>query len=275
MAALKLIYDKKEDIPAAFLELYEEGDDEKWTLTGIEGIKTQADIDKVSTALRKERAEHKATKDKIKGLGNRTIEEVIEQLDRIPELEATIAASDMDPKKIDALVEARIKGRLAPVERERDTLKTKVGELEGEVTTYKGDRKTRTIHDSIREAATKAKLLPEALDDALMLGERVFDVGEDGKVTIKDNVGFTPGVDPTVWFTDMQKKRPHWWGPSSGGGAGGNRGGGNGITTNPWASDTWNMTEQGRIYVENPERATQLATQAGTKIGGMRPQPKK
>jgi hypothetical protein len=31
------------------------------------------------------------------------------------------------------------------------------------------------------------------------------------------------------------------------------------------------MTEQGRIYRENPERAQQLAVSAGTTIGGPRP----
>jgi hypothetical protein len=271
--ALKLSYDKKEDIPAEFLSLYTEKDD-IWELTGVEGIKTQADVDRLSAALKKERNDHKAIKDKVKQLGDRTIEQVIEQLDRIPELEAQIEASDMDPKKIDALVEARIKARLAPVERERDTLKTKVGELEGEVKISKADKRTRTIHDAIREASVKAKLLPEALEDALLLSDRIFDIDEAGKVVVKDEVGFTPGVDAVVWFTDMQKKRPHWWGPSGGGGAGGNRGG-NGIAKNPWSSTDWNMTEQGQIYNEDPARAAQLAQVAGTTVGGRRPEAKK
>jgi hypothetical protein len=153
-------------------------------------------------------------------------------------------------------------------------LKTKIGELEGEVKIHKGDKRTRTIHDAVRDAALKAKILPEALEDALMLSDRVFDIDESGKVIVKDDSGFTPGVDATVWFSDMQKKRPHWWGPSGGGGAGGNRGG-NGVTKNPWSSNEWNMTEQGRLYNEDPARAIQLAAMAGTTVGGQRPAAKK
>jgi hypothetical protein len=181
----------------------------------------------------------------------------------------------MDPAKIDKLVEAKIKGRLAPVERERDALKTKLGEVETEVTTLKGDKKTRSIHDAVREAGTKLKILPEALEDALMLGERIFEIDDDGKIIVKDGAtGHTAGLDAQAWFVDMQKKRPHWWAPSGGGGAGGNRGGGNGIN-NPWTNEHWNMTEQSALVVKDAALAANLAAAAGTKVGGTRPIPKK
>lgn len=277
-AAIKLTYDTETDIPTGFAALYTEVDG-KWNLTGVEGIKTQKDVNNVSEALRKERNDHKALREKIrKAFGDRNIDEALTEATesgaRIEELQAQVEANG-DPKNKDAiqkLVDARIKSITAPIERERDGLKTKVGELETEVGSFKTDKRTRRIHDTVREAATKAKLLPEALDDALMNAERVFDVTDDDTVVIKDNVGFTPGVDATVWFTEMQTKRPHWWAPSTGGGAGGgSRGGG---TKNPWTNDNWNMTEQGKMYRENPTRAAQLAESAGTKIGGIRPQKK-
>lgn len=35
---------------------------------------------------------------------------------------------------------------------------------------------------------------------------------------------------------------------------------------NPWQKETWNLTEQGRVYRANPALARQLAEQAGTTL---------
>ena len=35
----------------------------------------------------------------------------------------------------------------------------------------------------------------------------------------RDNVGVTPGIDPAVWLSEIQAKRPHWWGEMVGTGA--------------------------------------------------------
>ena len=86
----------------------------------------------------------------------------------------------------------------------------------------------------------------------------------------KENVGCTPGISPEVWLNEMQSKRPHWWGPSGGGGAGGS-GGQRQFTNNPWTNENWNLTEQGKILMENASRADQLAKSAGTTVGGKRP----
>jgi hypothetical protein len=271
--ALKAIVDDINEVGESFRELYTERNG-KFEITGIEGFKTQADVDRLQSALTKERGDHKLVKDRLGLLGDRKIEDVVTMLDRIPELEAA-AQGKLDEDQLNQLVEGRIKSKLAPVERERDTFRTRIAELEGVVGQYETKERTRTIHDTVREAAGIAKILPEAMEDALMLAERVFEVTEDGKVVTRDNVGVTPGIEARVWFTDLQKTRPHWWGPSQGGGAGGNRGGGGMGEANPWSHEHWNMTEQGKILGADRSRADQLARAAGTTIGGQRPQPKK
>lgn len=50
---------------------------------------------------------------------------------------------------------------------------------------------------------------------------------------------------------------------ASGSGAPASSAGGAGKTINPWAKDTFNLTEQGRIYKESPERAQSLKAAAG------------
>jgi hypothetical protein len=271
--ALDAIYDTEDKIPEAFRELYTEKNG-KFELTGINGVKTQADIDRLQTSLTKERDAHKTSKSQLEqyaSLGK--LEDLQAALDKLPELEAA-AAGKLDDAKLNELVDGRLKSKTAPLERERAQLQTQLQEAQTKIAEYEQLNRQRKIHDAVRAAATDSKLHEHALDDALLLAERVFDVDEDGRVVTKDNVGVTPGVDPKVWLTEMQPKRPHWWPASSGGGAAGSNGRG-GYGNNPFSAEHWNMTEQGHLLRENPERAKQMAASAGTTVGGPRPAPRK
>lgn len=268
---LKAVLDTLEGIEEHFHPLYTERNG-KFELTGIEGVKTQADVDRLQTALTKERNDHKSLREKFAPLSNFDISEVVAKLDRFGELEEA-AKGKLDDAKIDEIVSKRITSKLAPVERERENLKSQLSEALKAIESYQLKETQRTISDKVREAATGAKILPEAFDDALLLAERVFELTEDGRVVTKDNVGVTPGIEPSVWFTELQSKRPHWWGPSVGGGAGGSKTPGG--STNPWTHENWNLTEQGKILMANRSRAEQLAKAAGTSIGGPRPQARK
>lgn len=274
--ALKAVVEKLDDVQEEHRSLYIERGG-KYELAveigGVEGVKSFTDFSKLQGALVKERADHKAIKDKFANFGDKDPAEVLAQLDRIAELEAA-AGGKLDEAKLGELVEGRLKGRIAPIERERDGYKAKLNELEGLVAQLKGKEVTRTIHDNVRDAVSKSQgFQSTALDDVLLLADRIFEIDEAGNVVTRDNVGTTPGVQASVWLTEMQTKRPHWWGPSVGGGSGGGRTTGGGV--NPWTNENWNMTEQGRIYTESPQRAEQLAKAAGTTIGGARPAPRK
>lgn len=274
--ALKAILDSIDDLPEDVKKEYVERNGRfelQVEISGDIGVKSYTDFNNLNRALKKERDDHKAVKERISALGDRDINEVVAQLDRIPELEAA-AAGKLDDDKLNQIVETRVRTKLAPVERERDTLRNQLGEHQKTLEEMSKKERLRVVSDAVRQAAVQMKVLNEAMEDAQLLAERVFEVTEDGKVVTKDGVGVTPGIEPSVWFTDMQSKRPHWWGPSAGAGALGNRGAGNG-GSNPWSADNWNMTEQGRIYRENPSRAEQLAKAAGTTVGGQRPKPKK
>lgn len=263
---LKAVVKDINDVPAEYHALYVERNGQ-WELQ-VEGMKTEADVERVRAGLVAEREAHKETKQKLNAFNGLDPEEVVSKLDRIEELELA-AKGKLDDKQIDELVETRIRSRLAPLEREKQTLADKLAESTVQIQSYEQKERQRTIHDAVRSAATKAKLVDTAIEDALLLAERVFEITDDGVVSAKDGVGATPGSRPEDWFAEMQSKRPHWWGPSSGmGGKGGGGGGGGG---NPWTAANWNLTEQGRIYKESPARAEQLAKAAGTTIGGRKP----
>lgn len=275
---LKAVYDAEGDIPEGAKDFYKEVSG-KWELQveipGVEGAKTFKDFRNLGEALRKERNDHKAVKATLGSLlGGRKPEEVQADLDRIPDLEAQIEANG-NPKQVETIVEARIKGRLAPVERERDQLRTQLSTKDARIQELESNELRTEIRTELRGAGSEAKIIPEAIDDMLLLGDRIFERDSTGKIVTKDGVGVTPGLSPKHWLEEILPKRQHWLGGSSGGGAGGgrppNRDGG----PNPFTHEHWNMTAQGTLVRENREKAERMAKAAGTTIGGARPAPKK
>lgn len=274
---LKTTHDSLDEIPEQFRELYTEKAG-KFELTGITGVQTPENIRRLETALAKERDEHKATKTKFQPWAELDHSEIMSKLDRIPELEAA-AAGNLDEAAIEELVNKRVSGTInsktAPLERQAKQLQTQLEEIQAERDALAAEKKQRIIHDQVRSALVKSKVLPEAQDDALMLAERVFEIREDdGAVITRDNVGVTPGLAAEAWLQEISEKRPHWWPSSTGGGAGGGSGGGG--DRNPFSAEHWNMTEQGRIFREKgADTAERLAKAAGTTVGGPKPAAKK
>jgi len=274
---LSVTHDKIDDIPEQYRELYTEQDG-KFVLTGISGVKTQTDVDRVQEGARKEREEHKATKAKLHAWdGFDEPDKLREQLDRVAELEIMAKGNKEEfDSKLEELTEARVKSRLGPVERQNKTLTEQLAEAKTLTEQLLGEKVRRTIGDKVSDACTTAKVLPEALPDIKLLANQVFEVTDDGAVLTKENpFGVTPGLAPDVWLSEMQEKRPHWWPRSTGGGATGS-GGPGGMKGNPWSHDNWNLTEQGKYIKEHGvEKAEQMAKAANTTIGGRKPEQKK
>lgn len=209
----------------------------------------------------------------LAAMGN--IEEIQAKLDRFPELEAA-AAGKIDEKKLGELVEGRVKAKLAPLERDLGQWKLKAGELEKVNTELTTKERGRLIRDALMKASAELKVVDGARDDVAMYSG-AFEVQEDGAVVTKDGAGFAPGLSAKQWLEDMQSKRGHWFGVTGGGGAPGSRGAGGLAGSNPWAHDTWSLTEQGNVIkTKGREHADKLAKLAGTTVGGRRPEaPKK
>lgn len=264
---LELQYDSKDVIPAGFDALYTERDG-KFALTGIKGIKTQEDVGRLQMALNKERAEHKETKARLEGFSGHDPAKLADDLAELETLRVT--GGKVDNAQLETLVEARLKAKLGPVERERDQLRKDLDARTLEHTDLQRQLRTRNIHDAVREAALGEKVIPEALEDILLHAERLFDVTEDGTIITRDNVGVTPGLDAKSWLKDMTKARPHWWPPSNGGGATGGKVGHAG--DNPWSAGSWNLTKQGEyVRANGADKAAELARLAGSELGAIAP----
>lgn len=277
---LKGVHEKLDEIPEEYRGLYTEKNG-KFEITGVEGIKTQADVDRVQASLKKERDEHKATKDKLVAWGEMKPEDVTAKLARIEELEVA-AKGKIDEAKLDDMAnkraEAIARSKLGPVERELATLRAKDKENSEKLTGYETKERLRNVHDAVRGALVETKALPEAHEDALLLAERTFEVTEEGRVVTKDGVaGVAPGLSPKDWLASLQAKRPHWWPGNVGGGSRGSDGkGGSGFGQNPWSAEHWNLTAQGAYAKQHgQEKAEKAAAAAGSKIGATSPPKKK
>lgn len=285
MTTLKLQYDSEDDIDEAFRPLFTEKDG-KFNFTGIAGLKTKADIDKVNVGIKKEREVSEGLKTKLRLFGDGTVgvDSTLEdwrnlhsgiagKLDTIPELEAA-AKGNMNKDEIEEAVTRRLTTKMGPIERENATLKATNAE---QATTIDGFNKadvSRSIGKAIHKELVDAKVRPEAFDDAMRLATSVFEIrADDSEIVTRDNVGFPPGLDPKTWLTDLQESRRHWWPESVGGGAGGSKTSAS-FGKNPFSHEHWSLTEQGRAVRENPKRADQMRKSAGVEIGGGRPKAK-
>ena len=285
MPKLKTLYEKQEEIPDGYGELYVEKSG-KWELTGIEGVKTQADLDRLNAALVKERTDHKAVKDKLTKFGDvdpDTLPATMEQLNEANARLATLTAEGkIDESKVTERITAAVTSAVGPLQRDKQALERKL-EAEAKKTAeakaandaLQLSIKQERIRAQIRDAAIAAKVLPTAIDDAVLVGERMFDFTDDGRLITKNDAGVTPGLDPKEWAKDMMEKRPHWWPVSVGGGSRGGTGGGVNDKDNPWSATGWSITRQGQAVTElGLAKAGELAARAGSRIGATKPTPK-
>lgn len=274
---LKAIIAKLEDVEEGLRSFYKEvkvGDKVQYELQ-VDGMKTQGDIDRVTSALNKERTDHAKAKDdlktantKLQAFGELDPDDVAAKLEKLSTLEA--AGANPKAEEITRLVEAGVSQRLktettkltrtiTQLTEERDNAVKQATDLNGQII-------GRQVDDAIRTAALTAKVIPEAVTDVLLMARGEFKL-VDGKVVTED------GRDPGQWVEDSKKTRPWLWPVAKG--AGGNGGGNLPTGENPWSADGWNMTKQGAILNSDPSKAEQLAKEAGTTIGGLKPVAKK
>lgn len=286
MPKLKTVYATQEDIPAGFEELYTERNSQ-FELTGIEGVKTQADLDRVQGALVKERTDHKATKEKYQPIADLDLEDIrtkVEGFDSLTEQLEALKAAGATPseEQLEPIIKARVNQALGPIERQNVQLTRKVtdtekklAEKETEIGSLKTSITSGTIDRSVRDSAVAEKVLSTALADVVRASRGLFEIEEGtNKPITKDGVGVTAGLSPKEWLAEMKDEAPHWWPVSVGSGA---RGGGGGPGSyvgadNPWSKEGWNVTKQGQLVrTLGADKATDIAAKAGAKLGDTKP----
>jgi hypothetical protein len=278
---LELFYDTEEEIPEGFRQLYIERNG-RFEFNGVKGIKTQADVDRLSTALAKERKDHKEARDKLNVLGDIdpvAAAEALEQVTSLNEqIEALKAGGAFDETKAEPIIKARVNQAIGPLERQKNQLERQLADVNNKLNATEQEKtqlaSTITmdrVERAVRDAAIEAKVMTSAIYDVIGRARTIFEYDE-GKILTKDGGEAVPGLTPKEWLKDMVEKAPHWWPTSNGGGAGGGSGPGFEGKTNPWSKAGWNLTAQGAYTRAHGEaKAKEMAARAGSYLGATKP----
>lgn len=229
----------------------------------------------------------KAADDQVKGLKSKNSE----LLGKVKEAQEHLKAWEgLDPEQVKGLMqrinadeETRLmsEGKLDEVLAKRtERMKADFGSQLGsrdkriqemeQALKAKDEQLDRIIIDgAVREVAVKSEgFRKSAIDDAVIRGRSMFVRDEHGNPVARDANGDLimskdgkSALGPSEWLESMKDVADHWWQSSTGGGTQPGRAGAERIK-NPWKKDTFNLTEQGRIFKENPDLATRLKNEA-------------
>jgi uncharacterized protein YhaN len=174
--------------------------------------------------------------------------------------------SEIDPKDVERL------------EAELDTLREQVKTADKQVRDLTKRAETAEQGLAAETAATQKLLIENGLTAeltaagvtsptmlkaaaALLRTGQKIEIAQDGETRVAKIGDKTLGDFVKGWAGSDEGKA---FAPGNGGG--GATGGTGKGTVNPWAKDTTNVTEQGRIYNQNPTLAKSLAAEAGVTL---------
>ncbi len=254
---LKFRHTNREAIAPEHLPLYTERDG-AWVLD-VEGAIDKAKLDQLRTsnaALSKERDELKARFDGIDPTQVRALLAEKEKLEQDKHLKAG---------EVEKVIEGRIKGIKADLEKQVSTLTGERDALTSRLTAIQ-------IDQGVVTAATKRGLRATALTDITARARAVFKLvngapaafESDGKTVRYGRDGLTP-MTLDEWVDTQVVDAPHLFESNAGGGSAGNAAGGgkpHGLTKNPFKKETWNLTEQMRLLKSDPNLAARLKAAA-------------
>ena len=203
----------------------------------------------------------------------------------IEELLAQLNIDDDKKAEAEKTVKAFLNGQYVPksrfneVNEEKNTLKKTVTERDGQleelkkasgnseelkkqietlqesnkksVADYEEQLKTLRLSTAIKLALTDAQDV-DIVESLIKKDKLVY--SEDGKIVGLDEQIKSLRTEKPFLFKIKEKSNGYT--PKSG----------KVITNNPFAKDTFNLTEQGRLFRDNPEEARRLASAAGVKL---------
>lgn len=136
-------------------------------------------------------------------------------------------------------------------------LQTKIGEYKTEIENLKKSAETTAKTFALKEQLSKQGVLDPDYLIYKAGGIEKFTFDKEGKpVGVEDAVKpYKEDAAMAHLFKTEAKKPPY--NPQNGGAGG---------TVNPFAKETYNLTEQGRLMKENPAQAKELAAAAGVQL---------
>lgn len=147
-------------------------------------------------------------------------------------------------------------GDLKKNNKDNEDLQTKIGDLEKELRQQQDENVKISKNFALKEQLTKAGVLDPDYLIYKQGGIDKFTFDKENKPVGIDDVIKPYKEDASMAHLFKQEQKPPY--SPAGGGAG--------PTKNPFAKDSYNMTEQAKLFKTNPEQARALAAAAGVEI---------
>lgn len=262
---MKLVFDSIEAVPEAYRAKAQEQEGGGFVVE-LDALPDTSKLEGTVSALRKERdgAQKQARELKQQIEEFSPIAELIESFGGADQLKEVLAEREQHREKEaqeKGQTEELYKSKIANLEKkwakEREQL---VADIERWKSVFMSDRKAAKVS----EAMNKIGVLPEYWDLAENYMKTRAEVREvDGQfdVVMPDGDGDKPLLEWAELYASTEKGQKIVRGPQTGGGGADTVNGGGQKPSNPFAKETWNVTEQGRLRMENPDRYRQLRAQ--------------
>lgn len=253
---LKFVYNNEADIPSDVKQYYKQ-DGNVWRLQA-EGVSTE-EAERFKTSMNAAREDAAKYKSILAKFGDHTPESVA----ALEEKAAGLGAGKDD---LEARVNAQVDARTKNLQRDLTAANQKAQESENKLRDISTQFNRTQIESAAINAATGlGQVIDSALVDVRLHAGLDLELNEQGKVVTKETCELGAGLTPSQWMEKKLAAMPHWEKPSQGGGARGSQGGKN-PGTNPWAKETYNVTEQHKLLSTDPEKAKTMAKAAGVEL---------
>lgn len=241
---LKAQVESLEEVPEGLKEHYAEG--ENGYVLQVEGMKTESDVSKVQEALDKERKSRRDAEKELKELKSKMPDDFDpDEWKRLKDNDVGDVDSKLEEQR--KKVEQRYEGEKEKLQKELEQRDKRIQDLVAR----------DGLHKAMNEVGIADPFKPAV--EAMFLGR--VSVEEEGD-SLAPFIDGKPMQDALSEFANSDQGKHYVAAPSNAGG-GANGGGGSGGDKNPWTKESFNLTEQGRIKREDPQKAERLKREAG------------
>jgi hypothetical protein len=216
--------------------------------------------------------DRQALREKVKEFrdNNTRLQEQLEQMQGRFSL-----VEDLDPTDLKAAIEAHkaVKEKeMIPatemdklmaqrLQAERKKYESELEESKNTALRLQGEMNRMHIEKTITEGLNKVGQLQKgALSDVLRRAQNEIDVKEER--LIDRSTGLS--LDPVDWANELLKNSPYFFSPNTGVNSRGSSS--ESAKINPFAKETLNLTQQAKLYQENPTEAKRLAAAVGIEL---------